>query len=343
MNATDKDSTTQGICQSCLPVFLQDWWLSVAREALRRPYREASVVQGGITVGYLAYAIKRNRIGIRSWQPLDWCRINEPIVSPALSASEKASVLTDLIGQLPRNRSFEFVCGPFAKDLRLIDTIAQAAGFCKRLETIFWQAPEAAKTIMARVSSKYRRSINKARGELRFINLSADQFIALYDTNLKAAGRRPYSDSEVARKLIVTGLSRSNPQVRIFAVQKKTALPGASFVDAAIACVWDNERYYYWMTTCSRFSGASMVETAHTHAVKYLVVTAIQDAGERGLIFDTDGGDTEGAAKQFLDLKFPNIAQRIVFTRHTLPLKIYNKARPLFKRAAIYFGYKHII
>lgn len=343
MDARVNEIAPPGIDQGQLPVFLQDWWIEAARNALTTPYREARVVQDGETLGYLAYTMQKSRLGISSWKPPDWSRVNEPILSQKLSRAAKSIVLTQLMAQLPRNISFEFVCGPSAKDLDLIAQAAMAAGFTQREETIFWQSPEASNNVMQRVSKRYRQSINKAHEQLQFVDLSPHQFVRLYETNLRAAGRKPYSDGRVAEALITAGLQRADPQACILAVQKKSADPGDDFIDAAIACVWDQQRFYYWMTTCSRFSSHAPALKAHTHAVKFLVVTAMKDAGRRGLIFDSDGGHTEGAAKQFLDLKFENRAQRIVFTRHTLPLRLYRGIRPLLKRVAAHLGYKHII
>jgi hypothetical protein len=343
MDAGVNEIAPPGIDQGQLPVFLQDWWIEAARITLTTPYREARVVRDGETLGYLAYTMKKSRLGIPSWKPPDWSRVNEPIVHQKLSSAGKSAVLAQLMGQLPRNISFEFVCGPSAKDLDLITLAAIAAGFTQREETIFWQSPAASNEVMQRVSKRYRQSINKAGEQLQFVDLSPNQFVRLYEANLRAAGRKAYADGRVAEALITAGLQRADRQACILAVRKKSADPSDDFIDAAIACVWDQQRYYYWMTTCSRFSSNTPALKAHTHAVKFLVVTAIQDAGRRGLIFDSDGGHTEGAAKQFLDLKFENMARRIVFTRHTLPLRLYRGVRPLLNRVAAHLGYKHII
>lgn len=305
------------------PVFLQEWWLEAAREALPRPYREARVVRNGEVVGYLGFTLKSNRIGIRTWEPFDWCRVNEPILSQRLNAGEKAIVLRELFRQLPRAYSFEFVCGPSAQDLTLITEIATEAGFKQRRETIFWQEPELSLNIRNRVTRKYWQSIKKAAADLAFVDLSPEAFVRLYGANLEAAGRRPYSDPNVAKQMLTAAMRRQEPQGRILAARKKSASADSTFVDAAIACVWDNERYYSWMTTCSRFGG-EFQEKAHTHAVKYLLVQAILDAGERGLIFDTDSGDSEGAVKQFLYLRIENKAERLIFMRHKFSLRMYN-------------------
>jgi len=337
MDALVNDVFQDSATRNALPVFLQDWWLAAARAAIARPYREARVFREGMIVGYLGCTLKRNRIGIRTWEPFDWCRVNEPVLSQSLNEADKTAVLRELLQQLPRDYSYEFVCGPTAKDLPLIKQVAAEAGFKQRRETVFWQTPELAKDVLQRISKKYRQGIKKAAEELEIFDLSPDAFIQLYDSNLKAARRRPYSDSKVAKALITAGLNRRQPQARIFAARKKSAPPGCRLIDAAIACVWDDERYYYWMTTCSRFTGASEGK-AHTHAVKYLLTAAMQDAGARGLIFDTDGGDTKGAIKQFRDLKFENTAERIVFMRHKLPLRIYNQVRPHVKELVNYVG-----
>ncbi len=319
-----------------LPVFLQPWWLQAARSAMDKPYREARVFRDGMIAGYLGYTLKKNRMGIRSWEPFDWCRVNEPVLSQSLSDCEKADVLRALFDQLPRDVSFEFVCGPTARDLPLIGRVAAEKGFEQRREIVFWQAPEHSKNVLQRVSKKYRNSIRRAAEDLEFVALSADGFVRLYDANLRAAGRRPYSDSSVARQLIVAGLKHLPSQVRIIAVKMRSAPADCPLIDAAIVCVWDDERYYYWMTTCSRF-GTSEVK-AHPHAVKYLLVTAIQDAGARGLIFDTDGGDTAGAAKQFKDLRFEYKAERIIFMRHKLTLRLYNRCQQRLKNIVMQFG-----
>jgi VanZ family protein len=246
-----------------------------------------------------------------------------PVISQDLSGEAKAEVLHQLLAQLPRNISLHFVCRPSA-DAELIREAFKAAGF-ERSTQITYSQPPGAESIINRLSRKHAKHVISADRRLNVIDISADRFIKFYETNLKEAGKTSHSPLGIAYDLIAAGGERNPPQVRAIAARKRLegeaeGSPVANseeyILDAAIACAWDNERYYLWMLTRRR--GAGPGGKPHPDAVKLLVVKAMEHARSLGLIFDADGVGSEGSSR-FYDkiLKIPNMEIRDVYERNT--------------------------
>jgi hypothetical protein len=310
--------------QADLAVFQQPWWLEIARR--EEDYRELQVCEGGIVLGNLSYIVATNHIGNRLGFPPIWSHLGGPVLNGVLSRSEKSDVLRRLVGQLPRSISFKFVCNPNANDSALIRQSFQEAGFEHRTETTYVQRSEDP-DIMHRLSSKHKGHLRRAARDLDVLEVGADEFIEFYQSNLKAAGKESYASLKNARDLIVKGQERDVPQVRIFAAAQRTA---GSPLDAAIACAWDNERYYLWMLTRRRFTeGPADGTKPHGDAVKLLIFRATQHARSLSLTFDVDGATTEGAKNLYDDiLKFPLVESRDVFIRDTRLFKLYKRLQP---------------
>jgi VanZ like family len=312
----------QAICMEDLPVFQQRWWVEIARGTAH--LNEAQVVEGNIVVGRLPYVVQRNKAGFKCGGLFNWTHMGGPVISQDLSEEAKAEVLRQLLAQLPRNISLHFVFGPASADAELIREAFRAAGF-ERSRVITYSLPPNAESIINRLSRKHAKHIISADRRLDVIDISADRFIKFYAANLKDAGKVSKSPLGIAHDLIAAGGERNPPQVRAIAARKRPereengsldANLEEDILDAAIACAWDNERYYLWMLTRRR--DASLGGKPHPDAVKLLVVKAVEHARSLGLIFDSDGVGSAGSGL-FYDkiLKIPNMEIRDAYERPT--------------------------
>ncbi len=298
-------ASRSAIDQSWLPVFQQDWWLAIARR--EGNYHEALVVKDHALVGSLPYVVRRTRIGIWWGAAPAWSHLGGPVVSPTLTKAEKLEVLGRLIAQLPANVSYGFVCSSYGDDAGLIRRAFADAGFTQFTETTYSQGPSEA-DVLERLKRKHRLHLDAAAKTLDIIELGEDEFIDFYSTNLAAAALTAHLPLDTARALIAAGRTRVAPQVRTLGARRKE--PGAA-LDSAIACAWDEKRYYYWMSTRRR--GKS-----HPDAIKLLILHAMAHARSLGLIFDTDGCSTPGSRTLYKDLlRIPNEEFRDVFERVT--------------------------
>jgi len=291
--------------QSSLPVFQQDWWLGIARG--EGNYNEARALKNGVLVGRLAYVIRRTKIGAR-WGAAPACsHLVGPALSQSLSEGEKLDVLGRLIAQLPTNVSYGFVCSAYTEDADLIRRVFAQAGFSHFNETTYCQHPNQA-VVLPRLKRKHRLHLEAARKALDVVDLGEDEFIGFYSTNLTKAAMTAHVPLDIARALIAAGRAREPAQIRVFGARRKAA--GAP-LDAAIACAWDERRYYYWMSTRRN-------SESHPDAIKLLILNAMSHAQDLGLIFDTDGCSTPGSLHLYKELlRIPNVEVRDVFERIT--------------------------
>ena len=77
---------------------------------------------------------------------------------------------------------------------------------------------------------------------------------------------------------------------------------------AAIACLFDSSRCYYWLTTRKKVLGFS-------DTIEALLLHAVQQAKARGVMFDADGVTGTGTDNLYRNLKFQHVAERNIFTR----------------------------
>jgi hypothetical protein len=305
-------TVVKGIDESLLPVYQQRWWLDIARGDKR--YHEARVLEDGIVVGRLPYIIRRSRFGLRWAASPDWSHFGGPVTSPLLSDDEKSCVFSKLIAQLPRSISFGFSCFPYSNDGDLIKQAFVAADFEHSTEVTYSQSPNDA-NILDCMARKHRLHIRSARKALDIVGISEDQFIGFYSVNLEEAAIKGHASLHVARDLIAAGRAADQPQIRVTAARRKK--PGAPF-DAAIACIWDKTRYYFWMSTRRRRSDDGRHDKPHSDAIKMLIVEAMAHARDLGLIFDLDGVSTPGTETLYRDiLKLPHVELRHIYERPT--------------------------
>ncbi len=265
----------------------------VCRTAL---LNEVKVVEGANVVASLHYIVKKNKAGFKLGTFPDWTLNGAPLISQNLTKERKIEVVRRLLAQLPRNTSLNFVCRHASADAELLETAFKAAGFVHTMGVTYSQ-PCSAESVISRVSRKHARRIILADRSLNVVEIGADRFITFYEANLKAAGKSSYSHLGTARDLIAAGCQRNPPQVRVIAARQRSgrredgsfdASSKDDMLDAAIACAWDNERYYLWMIT--RRGDGDPAGKAHPDAGKLLVVKAMEHARRLGLVFDAGGG-----------------------------------------------------
>jgi hypothetical protein len=287
-------------------------------------------------VGSLPYIENKNGIGITWGISPHWSSFGGPVVSEFLSDEGKANVLRQLIAQLPRKTPLHFVCSYQANDAGFIRQAFINAGFEHFREITYSQSPEDA-DVMSRLSSKHRSHIKSADKNLEVREIGADEFIRLYDENLKAARLISAAPLNILRDLITKGREGDAPQMRVIAARKREE---GSPYDAAIACAWDRERYYLWKTTRRR-SVDNSSDKPHPDAIKLLIVKAAEHAQSLGLTFDVDGGNSDGAKKLFEEmLKFPNMEFRDVFGRARGLARLFVIYKPKIKKAAALLGFQ---
>jgi len=294
----DQDKTGIVASDSLRPIYQQSWWLDIARG--QSEFRVFQVRKDGKVVGTLSYV--QAQCAVSRMMPLSfslggsahWTSLCEPDLDAALDEREKREVLQELIRKLPRKVSFRFVVGPDSKDRELIKDAFRTAGFEHTTQTTYSERPGDIDVKM-RISAKHRYHLKRAKRDLEVLGtqpgdpaISAGAFINFYETNL-CPGEKSYAPLDVARALIEAGQKRG--QARVFVARKKRTSEddtNASW-DAAIACVWDDSRLYYWMSARRRGSQSNAAEKPHGDAIKLLVTTAISQARSLGRIFDADG------------------------------------------------------
>jgi hypothetical protein len=313
---------TYGIRQTDLAVFQQRWWFEIAKGDA--DYRELQVRDGNTVVGSFPFIVVRNKLGNKLGFPPIWSHLGGPVVSQEVDREERAEIMRGLMGQLPGNISFKFVCDPNALDSDLIKQEFERVGFTHSTETTYLQYPHDV-GVLDRLTGESKRQIVAAPKKLRVEDLSADEFISFYKSNLIDAGKQCYAPLDIARELIVRGQEGTPRQIRVVGARQKDSL----LLDAAIAYAWDNKRYYLWMVTHRHMPKDDSVSKPHPHAGKLLIVEGTEDARKRGLVFDADGATTQGNETLYRDrLKFPHVELRDVYYRDTTLHQVYKRLKP---------------
>jgi lipid II:glycine glycyltransferase (peptidoglycan interpeptide bridge formation enzyme) len=120
-----------------------------------------------------------------------------------------------------------------------------------------------------------RSQIHRAQNFLTTTTIDdPDAFYLFYTSNLDRRGLRNYYRKDVFCRAVAASLERASG--RIYAAKDKNGS-----LAAAVFCVWDQTAAYYLLTT--------RTPDAHYGAVSLVIWEAIQDAAQRGLIFDFYG------------------------------------------------------
>lgn len=327
----DQGKTGIVASDSSRPIYRQRWWLDIARG--QSEFREFQVRKDGKVVGTLSYI--QSQWVVSRVMPLSfsfggnthWTSLCQPDLDAALDEGEKREALQELIRKLPRKISFKFVVGPDVKDRELIKDAFRVAGFEHTTQTTYSERPGDT-DIKMRISAKHRYNLARAKRDLQVLGaqpddpvISAAAFINFYEKNLRPS-EKSYAPLDVARALIEAGQKRGQAQVFV-ARKKRTSENDANcYWDAAVACVWDDRRLYYWMSSRRRESLNNTADKPHGDAIKLLVATAISHAHRLGRIFDVDGvpivnGSPDQGKNELYKriLKIPHEESRDVYTR----------------------------
>jgi hypothetical protein len=278
--------------ESGLPIFQQNWWLEIAYG--QQPVRVLTVEKYGRIVGRLQYRLTKRNIFFLWGDHAYWTHLAGPVLCQDLSMGEKVKILDRLMAQLPRHISFCFIISPAGEDARLIKQAFIRAGFdCRPTDTYRDQIHT--EPALEGMNSKHRGHIRRAVRDLEVVEISPREYVTFYAQNLAVAGRRCHSPLDIAEALIAQGLQRG--QAKVFAARKRGAdTARMATMDAAIACLIDQERMYLWTLTyrpAQQDEGRD--DRPHPDAIKLLIVRAIEAARSRHLIFDADGLYNEGS------------------------------------------------
>src|SRR6266852_5216953 len=266
-----------------VPVYLQDWLTAIAARGGNT--RKTVVTENGEPLGSLTISLDRNALGMKQAYNLPWARTCGPSIPEGINEERRADITRRLIRQLPTNVSFfltladEFDFRSFLEE-----------GFKPVSEANYVIPPVPFPALHASLSKMTKRHIKQAQRDLVVSTTTPDSFIEIYATDLARRRRKPYAPLDIARDILSEGQRQG--QARIFTAKRRDT----GEIDAAIACLWDNAKYYYWMTT--RRLQASGQNKPHQGAVKLLLWSAIQDAAARGLTFDFDGVPSGFSSKE---------------------------------------------
>jgi len=258
-----------------LPVYMQDWFTEIAGRG--EETKRAAVFEDGKPICSLAIVIIRNGLGMKQGYNLPWARLCGLIISEGFSESQKAQIARRLIRELPTDVSYFLT---LAKKFDYDQFLSE--GFQPAIEDNYVISPARYRMLPESFSKMTKRHIRHAGRELVVsTTTTAEAFINFYEANLARRHFTPYIPLTIARDILEEGLRRG--QSSIFTATRRDT----GEIDAAIACLWDGDRYYYWMPT---HRVPTKGETKPDQgAVKLLLWSAIQDAAARGLTFDFDG------------------------------------------------------
>ncbi|GGD90522.1 hypothetical protein GCM10011390_06590 [Aureimonas endophytica] len=307
-------------------VFLQDWWQAAASEG--RPFFDVEAKLGGRRAGWLRYVVHRNKIGARLGIAPFWTHLGGPVLADGLSPEDQRKAVAEIARQLPRTVSFRFMCDPSTPYAGLVREEFEKVGFECEQHPNYLQYPDDV-GVLERMKGRHRTQIKAAMKKTDVEDGSPDEFIAFYERNLET---RAHSPLPIAHRLLRAGVAAG--QVRIFFACNRAGAEGLDRIDAAIACAWDGQRYYYWLSR----RRSERAETPHLpppnrEATKILVLAAIDHARELGLVFDADSPETIGGRTLFSVLfGFQRIEYRDVLVRRTALTRLYDSAIPSLKR-----------
>lgn len=263
--------------QRSTPVYMQDWFTLIS--ARNQTVKHFCTAEDPEAVGNLTLLVRRNGLGMKQAYNLPWARLGGPLISAPVGSERRTRIVRQLIKQLPADISY-FLKLASASDYETFI----AEGFQPMLEDNYIISADLARDPDASFSKMTRRHLRQAERELLVSTTSPASFVQLYSEHLARRRRKPYAPLSIAQALLEEGLRRG--QCRITTACRRDT----GEIDAAIACLWDSETYYYWMTT--RRVPVSGEYRPQQGAVKLLLRAAIEDAARRGLTFDFDGAGT---------------------------------------------------
>jgi hypothetical protein len=274
MHFVPKDFSGSATDSAEIPIYMQSWFTKVITDKIST--FSVTAVEEDEVLGTMTIFLCRNAIGMKQAYNLPWARIGGPLIAEDVDPMRRAQITRKLIDQLPSNVSY-FIALSNENDFKIF----LAAGFKADLEDNFIVPPDQATAWEGGLSKMTKRHLRKAREQLIVSTLGPEKFIQLYATHLSMRRRKPYAALSIAQDILVEAMRRGQASI-LTACRRDTGE-----IDAAVACLWDSNSYYYWMTT--RRSPVGGQTRPHQGAIKLLLYTAIANARARGLTFDFDG------------------------------------------------------
>lgn len=252
----------------------------------------------------------------------------------------QSEVLDELLAQLPRNTSYYFTSSSRLSYSDLVRSSFVKAGFTYTTQVNYVRRPGTS-DVMGELKSKHRTHIKAAAKKMEIVEPSAEEFVNFYQSNLEAQGQNSYAPLAIVKHLITVGAERK--QIRVIAARRRCEQNDGTFTsnvpyDAAIACAWDKDRYYYWLSTRRRHLPSGQQKPPHPDAIKLLAMNAMHHAQSLGLIFDADGVTSPGSDhlyRKIFGLKEEEA--RDVFSRPALLLQLGERYRPAFRKVVALF------
>ena len=299
--------------------FHQPWFRDIASGGATKVTAIAAL--GGEIAACLPYTIATEKLFFFCADKAAWTQVNGPVFAQGLDQSQKAEATRRLLAQLPYWCSFNFICAPSDDNRILVDQF-KAAGFTHTTQFTHHEYPTDPDVMDPNnpngLDKKRRGNIRRAEKKVFVVEaMSGQEFMQFYLHNLSEAQKICYHDPSVMAPIIDAGqsvkLTTSSQQkasgVIIFAAREKreTEFKTAPLV-AAIVCLLDSKRCFYWLTSRRRSNG-------YDDTVKALIIRARQKARELGLIFDSNGAAEEGCHTLYTRLRFPRELCKDIFTR----------------------------
>jgi hypothetical protein len=252
-------------------IFHEPWWMEIACDG---DYQEATVAADGVVVARLPYKVLRKTLGVTVLGMPTMTHVLGPAIDESGGGSSlrrhvrNIGVTSQLLAQLPRCTHISFRLHGDITDTLAFD----AAGFTNGVNFTVEIPPDSPDGLWRQMRDKTRNVIRRAQENLTVTESGSSwDFITFYENNLTSKNR--YS-MDLCRQIIDNSLIRDVGRM-LYACDPR------GDVKAAVFCVWDAKREYYFMSTRSA--------DANSGAISLLIWSAIQHASSKGLIFDMDG------------------------------------------------------
>jgi hypothetical protein len=265
-------------------IFHEPWWMEIASDGA---YQEATVESDGVVIARLPYKTWQKGFGVTLLGMPSLTHVLGPAIEETAGGShlrrqvKNIGIISTLLAQLPKSTHISFRLHGDITDTLAFD----AAGFTSGVDYTVEIPPDSKEALWRQMRDKTRNAVRRAQESLTVTeNESSDDFIYCYENNL--ASKNKYRMAR-CRKIIDNSIIRSSGRV-LFAHDSR------GDIKAALFCVWDLKREYYFMST--------RAADANNGAINLLIWSAIQHASSKGLIFDMDGVHVVGNALPNLHL-----------------------------------------
>ena len=317
-NFRDLPTNVLGLLQQGT-AFHQPWFRDIASGGATKVTAIATL--DGEIAACLPYTVATQKLFFFCADKAAWTHVNGPVFAEGLDQSQKAEATRRLLAQLPQWCSFNFLCDPSDDNPIIVDQF-KAAGFTHTTQFTHHEYPTDPDVMDPSnpngLDKKRRGNIRRAEKKVFIVEaITGQEFMHFYLHNLSTAQKICDQDSSVLAPIIDIGQSiklttqsqKNTSSVMIFAAREiiEAESETAPLV-AAIVCLLDSKRCFYWLTSRRHSDG-------YDDTVKALIIRARQKARELGLIFDSNGAAEEGCHTLYTRLKFPRELCKDIFTR----------------------------